>query len=149
MYFCFHLVASTKDQPTPMILASTGGTHISLRLPAGDSNTSELYLVAHIRDILDCVTEFQMGFVLVYQERSEIYALIDGLYAGSGTINDTNENDTEDIRERLMGPDLNTQGQTFTSYSILLNEIGDESVKWRFKVCFLIFEIYSTGLFLL
>ena len=110
-----------------MMLASTGGTQTLLRLPAGDLTNSSLYLVAHIRDTLNCVTELQMGSVTVHQERAEIYALIEGLY--ESLSGETNVNDTEEIRQRLFDPDLNTQGQTFISYSRLMNDIDDELVQ--------------------
>ena len=110
-----------------MILASTGGTHISLLLPAGDLTNSSLYLVAHIRDTLNCVAEYSMGFVNVYPDRSAVYALIEDLYESMSI--EPNTNDTVEIRQRLLNPDLNTQGQMFTSYSRLMNDIGDESVQ--------------------
>ena len=48
-----------------MIVAYSTVSTFQVRLPCGDDSTSLLHLIVHIRDQLDCITEFNLSSITV------------------------------------------------------------------------------------
>lgn len=119
----------TQTDPTPILLATTVGTDTELRLPAGDPRTSILILSVHVRDTLNGVTEEHVANVTVYRNTSEVVQLVE--LVQNGTINTVNQ--TTEVFQQLVHPDLNLQGQLFTSFSQLIKEIGNDCVHQAVK----------------
>jgi hypothetical protein len=61
------------------MLGFTTLSTFQIRLPAGNDNTSLLMLRVHIRDMLDCVAEFDLESPVVVADLTAINTLIDVL----------------------------------------------------------------------
>jgi hypothetical protein len=119
----FVVVAWTTDPSKPMMLAFSPISTFQLRLPAGNDNASSLNIIASIRDMLDCVTEFQMQSLVVMLDSTAIDALINVLQPPS------NGATTNPIIQLLVGGNQNTVGQLITSVSQVLNEMNNQNVQ--------------------
>jgi len=87
---------------------------IQLLLPATNSNTSLLNIVAYISDTYDCTTEFNMSSVFVEPDLSEIDSL---------------QNSTSNsLIQMLASGNQNRIGQVITSLSGQLNEINNQAI---------------------
>ncbi len=93
-----------------------------VRLPWGNDNTSLLNLVIQIRDILDCVTEFNMTSVIVTPDSSSVSDLVTA-FQNSGNSLTTNP-----IIQLLSSGNQNTVGQILTSISQQFNQINKKSL---------------------
>ena len=106
-----------------MMLAFSPISTFQLRLPAGNDNASSLNIIASIRDMLDCVTEFQMQSLVVMLDSTAIGALINVLQPPS------NGAPANTIIQLLAGGNQNTVGQLITSVSQVLNEMNNQNVQ--------------------
>lgn len=106
-----------------MMLASSSSSQISLRLPAGDTETSLINIIVQIRDLLYCVTVFDIYSVLIQPDLAVTDALINVI----GQAN-TESIDSNPVIQLLAGGDSNTVGQVLTSLSQVFNELNQQSV---------------------
>lgn len=116
-------LAWTTDRSNPMMLASSSSSQISLRLPAGDTETSLINIIVQIRDLLYCVTVFDIYSVLIQPDLAVTDALINVI----GQAN-TESIDSNPVIQLLAGGDSNTVGQVLTSLSQVFNELNQQSV---------------------
>jgi hypothetical protein len=115
--------AWTTDSSKLVMLASTTVSSAQLQLPAGSDNTSSVNVVVHIRDMFDCVTEFDMQSVVVVADLASIGTLVNVMQQSSiGAIN------TNPIIQVLAGGNPNTVGQVLTSLSQVFNAMNSQSV---------------------
>ena len=116
--------AWTTDSSKLVMLASTTVSNSQLQLPAGSDNTSSVNVVVHIRDMLDCATEFDMQSVVVVADLASIGTLVNVVQQSSiGAIN------TNPIIQVLAGGNPNTVGQVLTSLSQVFNEMNSQNVE--------------------
>jgi hypothetical protein len=116
-----------------IVPASTTMSVLQLRLPAGDNNTALVNLTVHVRDVLNCVTEFVMESVVVAPDLANINALIDLL---QGPMNG---NTTNPIFHALASRDQNTVGQVVTALSQEFNKRNKENVEVAVASKYIIF----------
>ncbi len=94
-----------------------------VRLPAGNDQTSLLNLVIHIRDTLDCITEWNMTSVIVTPDSSSISDLINIFQTSTNLLT------TNPIVQLLSSGNQNTVGQILTSISQQFNKMNSESLE--------------------
>jgi hypothetical protein len=95
---------------------------LKIQLPAGDDNTSSLNLTVHIRDVLNCVKEYDMEPVIVIPDLTAIDTLIDVLK------NPSNESTSNAIFQALNSGNQNTVGQVVTLLSQEFNKRNKQSL---------------------
>lgn len=117
------LLAWTTDRSKPMMLASSRSSEISLRLPAGDAETSMINIIVHIRDALYCVAEYNVHSVIVQPDLAVTAALTNVI--GQANTESINSNP---VIQLLAGGNPNTVGQVLTSISQIFNEMNQQSV---------------------
>lgn len=93
-----------------------------VRLPSGNDQTSLLYLVAYIRDLLDCITEYNISTVTVVPDSAGTTDLINSIQSSS------NRKTSNPIIQLLASGDQNTVGQVLTSLSQQFNNMNNENV---------------------
>ena len=104
-------LAWTTDKSNPLMLGTSGGEEIRLRLPEGDKQTFVLNITVHIQDMLGCVTEVDLEPVRVKRD----------MVAFNRFLNDS--------ASELGSSDLNAQGRRFTAYSVLMADRTDEMLR--------------------
>ena len=106
------------------MLASTPISHIQLRLPAGDVNTSFVNIIVQIRDILNCVTQFSIYSVIVVPDLAVVGTLVNVLQQSSTQAINKNP-----VIQLLSGGNQNTIAQVLTSFSQVFNVMNKQSVE--------------------
>jgi len=104
-----------------MILGFTTQSAFQLRLPVGDDNISLLNMSVHIRDMLDCVTEYNMQTIMVLPDSTGITALVDVVQQPGDEAN------SNPLVQLLASGNQNIVGQTLTSLSQVFNKAGSEN----------------------
>jgi hypothetical protein len=94
-----------------------------VRLPWGNDQTSLLNLVIQIRDILDCVTEWNMTSVIVTPDSSSVSDLMNTFQNSPDSLT------TNPVVQLLSSGNQNTVGQILTSISQQFNQINKESLE--------------------
>jgi len=106
-----------------VILGFTTQSSFQLRLPAGDDNNSLLNISVCIRDMLDCVTEYNMPTIMVLPDSTGITAFIDIVQQPSDEAN------SNPLVQLLASGNQNTVGQILTSLSQVFNKASSENVE--------------------
>ena len=106
------------DRSNAMIIAFSFISEFEVRLTNGNENTSFVNLFIHIRDRLDCLTEFNLTSVQVESDVSTISQLI-YFFENSPTSLSTNS-----LIQLLSSENQNTIGQILTSISQQFNRIN-------------------------
>ena len=96
---------------------------LQVRLPAGNVNTSLLYIYAYIRDTLDCVTKVNLSSVVVISDLSQMNSLIDSLQNSNNGI--TNN----PLVQMLASENQNTVSQVIISLSQEFNKINNQAIE--------------------
>ena len=105
-----------------MMIAFSPIETADVRLPAGNDNTSTIHIFAHIRDTLDCVTEFNLSSVVVVPDIGEINSLVDTLQNSSIPI-------TNNPLVRILAScNQNTISQVMSSLSQEFNKINSQTI---------------------
>jgi hypothetical protein len=115
--------AWTTDSTEPVVIGSSIVSSSQLRLPAGDLNTSSVYIIVLIRDILNSVTEYYMQSVVVTPDMTNIMILIDMLQQSNIELINTNS-----IIQLISSGDQNIVAQVLTSLSQVLNEMNNQNI---------------------
>jgi len=105
-----------------MIIAYSSISTFQVQLPAGDDQTSLLHLVVYIRDILDCITQFNMSSVTILPDSVGIANLINDVQSSSGGTT------TNPIVLLLASENQNIVGQLITSLSQQFNKMNNENI---------------------
>ena len=106
------------------MVASTVARHSSLRLPAGDNQTSRINIIIIIRDILNCITEYNVSSITVIVDTAGIDSLVDVLQqTKEETIN------SNPMIQLLAGGNQNTIGQVLMSVSQVFNQINNQQME--------------------
>jgi hypothetical protein len=77
----------------------------------------------HIRDMLDCVTEYNLQTIMVLPDSTGITALIDVVQQPSDKSN------SNPLVQLLASGNQNTIGQILTSFSQVLNKTSSKNVE--------------------
>jgi hypothetical protein len=117
------ILGYTTDRTKEIIIAFSSVSVFEVRLPCGDDNTSSLNLFIHIRDTLDCVTEYNISSVIVTPDLLSINDLINTFQ------NSTNSLTTNPFIRLLSSGNQNTVGQILTSISQQFNKINIQSLQ--------------------
>jgi hypothetical protein len=105
-----------------MIVAFSEVSIFQVRLPAGDDQTSLLYLIINIRDTLDCITEFNMSSISVLPDLVGIANLISDIQSSSSAIT------TNPTVQLLASGNQNIVGQVIVALSQQFNKMNSESL---------------------
>jgi hypothetical protein len=116
------VLAWTTDPLKRVMLAFTPESYSQLRMPAGDDNTSSLNLIAYVRDMLDCVAEFNMSSLTVVPDSAGIASFVDAVQ------NPGSEITNNPLVRLLFSGNQNTVGQVITSLSQEFNKMNSQSV---------------------
>jgi hypothetical protein len=119
----FVIIGWTTDYSNQIILGFTTESTFQLRLPAGDDNNSFLNISIHIRDKLNCITEYEMQTIVVLSDSTEITTLIDVVQQ---TGDEANSNS---LVQLLASGNQNIVGQILTSLSQVFNTMTSENVE--------------------
>jgi hypothetical protein len=104
------------------MLAFSISPSLEIQLPASDANTS-LNLTVHIRDVLNCVAEFEMGPVNVLSDQTAIESFIDAIQnLGNGSTSNP-------IIQALAGGNQNIVGQVVVSLSQEFNKRNKQNLE--------------------
>ena len=114
-----NILGYTTDISQQVIIAFSFVSNFKVYLPAGNEDTSLLNLVVHIRDTLDCITEYNMSSVVVRPDSTGITDVISSLQSASTNIG---------FVRLLSGGNQNTIGQLLTSFSQEFNKMNTENV---------------------
>jgi len=117
------MIAWTTDYSTRMMLGFTTQSSFQIRLPVGDDHTSLLNMSVLIRDMLNCVAQYNMQTVMVIPDSAGITTLIDAVQQP------TNEANSNPLVQLLASGNQNTVGQVITSLSQVFNKMNSESVE--------------------
>ena len=118
----YALAGYTTDPNDQTMLAFSGVSDFSIRLPSMDRNQTQLKLVVTIRDTLDCVVEVNLSMVVITVDTSSIRQLVEQLYNSTSTL-------TSDPLVRLLSSgNQNTVAQLITSMSQYFNQIDKLAV---------------------
>jgi hypothetical protein len=94
-----------------------------LLLPANNDNTSLLNIIAYIRDMSNCVTEYNMPSILVISDMTEIDIVINTVQ------NSNNEMPTNSFVQMLASGNQNIVNQVITSFSSQFNAINNQALQ--------------------
>lgn len=94
----------------------------NLRLPTSDENTSFIHLIVHIRDTLDCITEYHLPSVTVELDTEGINDLIISLQVSTNAAN------SNPIVQTLASGNQNIIGQVITTLSQVFNRKNVENL---------------------
>ncbi len=114
------------------MLAFSFVSNIQLILPGINNNSSLLNIVVYIRDIYDCVTEYNnISSVFIEPDLTQLNNLIDSLQTSN----------TNSFIQMLASGNQNTVGQIITSVSQQFNTINNQAVQTALasKMSFIIF----------
>ena len=93
-----------------------------VQLPAGDDQTLLLNLIVYIRDLADCITEYNLSSITVVPDSAGINDLVNNIQSLSkGLANNP-------IVQLLASGNQNTVGQIITSISQQFNKMNNENV---------------------
>ena len=106
------------------MLAFTSAIQSQLLLPAGDDNTSSVNIIVHIRDILNCVTQYDIYSLIVVPDTVGINTFVNVLQQTNVEIINTNP-----AIQLLAGGNPNIVGQILTSLSQVFNEMNIQSIE--------------------
>ncbi|UJR18997.1 hypothetical protein I4U23_022127 [Adineta vaga] len=112
----------TNDPTKRMIISFSNLPTFQMYLPIGDNQTSLLYLTVHIRDQLDCITEFNLSSVTVLPDLTIINDLI------NYTQNPSENIGTNPIIQLLASKNQNLVGQVMTLVAQQFNEMSNENI---------------------
>jgi hypothetical protein len=105
-----------------MIIAFSPVSTFQVRLPAGNDQTSLLNLIVQIRDVLNCITEYNMSSINVQPDLAGITSLVTSLQSSSvGLTNNP-------IVQLLSSENQNTIGQVIASVSQEFNKMNNENI---------------------
>src|SRR5215813_13256840 len=104
------------------MIAFSSTSNFQIRLPAGNDNTSLVNLVIHIRDIYDCVAEYNLSSPIVVPDTAGINNLIENLQISTSATNNN------PIVQLLAGGNQNDVGQVITSLSQVFNQMNTENL---------------------
>lgn len=107
-----------------MMLAYSSRPQITLRLPIGNTNTSLVHIIIHIRDVLNAVTEYPLHSVLVQADTAEVTALTDVLQQTD--VRSINQNPTIQV---LSSGNPNVVSQVLTAVSQVFNQINHATIE--------------------
>ena len=120
----------TTDRSALLMIGFALFDETNLRLPTSNENTSVIHLIVHIRDTLDCVTEYHLPSVTVALDTAGINDLINALQVSANAAN------SNPIVQTLASGNQNAIGQVMTSLSQVFNRMNvknlDEAIssKW-------------------
>ncbi len=104
------------------MIAFSSVSNFQIRLPAGNDNTSLINLIVHIRDIYDCVTEYNLSSPIVVPDTAAINSLIEDLQVSTSATNNN------PIVQLLASGNQNDVGQVITSLSQVFNTMNTQSL---------------------
>lgn len=113
----------TTDRSNLLTIGFSPTSNFDVQLPAGDDNSSIVNLIVHIRDIFECVTEYNMSSVSVIPDTAEINNLINNLQVSTSAANNN------PIVQLLAGGNQNTVGQVIISVSQVFNKMNTQSIQ--------------------
>ena len=96
---------------------------MSLRLPAGPTNSSTLHLIVVIRDQMDCVMEVDLPSVVVQVDSAETDQLLRSLQTPSSTLSNN------PLVQILSSGNQNAVGQVLSSLSQQFNDINTQALE--------------------
>jgi len=91
-------------------------------LPAGNSQTSLLNLVVYIRDLVYCITEFNVSSISVTVDTAQVNDLMNLLQ------NSSSQRSNNQFVQLLSSGNQNVVGQIGTSLSQVFNNMNSENV---------------------
>ena len=104
------------------MVAFSPASILQVRLPAGDDQTSLLNLIVYIRDLADCITEYNLSSITVVPDSAGINDLVNNIQSSSkGLANNP-------IVQLLASGNQNIVGQIMTSVSQQFNIMNSESL---------------------
>ncbi len=105
------------------MVGQTTESIFQLRLPARIDPTASLHIVAHIRDTLGAITEFDLPSVSVLSDLTIISDLINQLERSN------NHSIINPLNELLVHGNQHTVGQIIMSISQIINEMNNEMIE--------------------
>jgi hypothetical protein len=123
-----YFIGYRTDPSEQLMVAFSFMSTFEVRLPAGNDNTFSLYLFIHIRDTLDCVTEFNMSSVIVTVDSSGISNLINILQYSTSSLT------TDPLVRLIASGNQNTVAQIVILLSQRFNSNNTESLQ-KFVSC--------------
>ena len=118
----YALAGYTTDRNEQTMLAFSGVSDFSIRLPSKDLNQTELKLIVTIRDTLDCVVDVNLSMVVVTVDTSSIRQLVEQLQNSTSTLA------SDPLVRLLSSGNQNTVAQLITSISQYFNQIDKQNV---------------------
>ena len=115
-----HPVGWAVDPQDRTMIGFSSLPTLSLRLPAGQTNTSSLQLIVVIRDPMDCVVEVNLPSVVVRKDTVEIDQLVQSLQTSTYAPN------SNPLVQILSSGNQNAVGQVLTSLSQHFNGINTQ-----------------------
>ena len=115
---------SIYSRPDRTMVAFSSVATMSLRLPAGRTNTSMLQLVVVIRDQLDCVVEVNLSSVVVTVDSVAIDQLLQALRSSSASALNNNP-----LVQILSSGNQNAVGQVLLALSQQFNGISTQALQ--------------------
>ncbi len=101
-----------------MMIAFSPVSTFQVRLPAGNDPTSLLHIVIHIRDLLDCITEFNISSISVIPDSDRITDLINNIQSSTNNS----------FIRILAGGNQNLVGQVIISVSQQFNKMNIKNI---------------------
>ena len=124
-----HFLAWTNDRSTRSIVGFSTSPSLSVRLPAGDSNVTMVYLSVRVRDQYGCSFEFDIPPVSMARDTTSIAMLINALQSASSHPNATSQLNSNEIVQLLLSGNQNQGNQVLVSLSQVLNTMSNDALQ--------------------
>ena len=124
-----HFLAWTNDRSTRSIVGFSTSPSLSVRLPAGDSNVTMVYLSVRVRDQYGCSFEFDIPPVSIARDTTSIAMLINALQSASSHPNATSQLNSIEIVQLLLNGNQNQVNQVLVSLSQMLNTMSNDALQ--------------------
>jgi hypothetical protein len=124
-----NLLAWTSDRSTRSLVGLSTSSSINVRLPAGVSNVTLIYLSVSIRDQYGCRIEFDIPPVSITRDTTTIAMLINVLQPASSHSNAANQLYSNEIVQLLANGNQNEVNQLLVSLSQMLNTMSADALQ--------------------
>jgi hypothetical protein len=119
----------TNGRSSRSLVTFSASPSLNVRLPAGDPNSTPIYLSVGVRDQYGCSFEFDMPPVRITPETTNIAMLINALQSTSSHSDATNQLSSNEIVQILTNGNGNAVNQALVSLSQPLNAMSIDALR--------------------
>ena len=123
------LLVWSSGRSVRSLVAFSASPYLNVRLPAGEPNSTLIYLSVRVRDQYGCSSEFDILPVRITSDTTTIGMLINALQSTSSHSDATNQLSSNEIVQILSNGDENGVNQALVSLSRTLNAMSNDALE--------------------